>query len=590
MIPRPMLAHHFRISSRTRPATSRRALLCCSVLWICPQFALAEIIYSGPVSIPIPQDFEGVFIRLTDPAGVVSSSPGWHLNPFFGGLGIANSPDFQPVRVGTGIEDPILALAVGTSIGSSSTFSSGWGGSSAEDDSGHLGLGAGQFTADQTGYMGFRLLRDGVVNYGWMRLHLTANEATSRILDWAYDSTGNSIVSGAAKDLGDQPLIAAAGTTPTVTAATAGSGILIDPTAQLTFEQGSIGGVFAGTIGGDGEIQISGSGGLRLSGDNTFAGTASVLEGSSLTVTESGNLGSAEIEIGASASLIFDSLPQNNGTSNLFSNPITTTGPLAVLDNSGGGTVVLSGSISSNGGSIGFSGGSFDVQGGITGTSSLLREGSGALTLAGANTYIGDTTVRAGTLIVDGTLADASDVFVESGGTLKGSGSIGGSVDVSGTLAAGNSPGILTISGITNFDSSSVLEWELDTALSNPETDRGIAYDGLNTTAITGSGARFRIMLTGTQDFTDSFWKQERIWMDIFKSVDGSSNLTGWAAVFSGGFQYAYNGKTVAPNSSGYFALSGDSLIWSAVPEPGHALALAVMLAASAMLRRRRRD
>ena len=109
----------------------------------------------------------------------------------------------------------------------------------------------------------------------------------------------------------------------------------------------------------------------------------------------------------------------------------------------------------------------------------------------------------------------------------------------------------------------------------------------LGTTAITGSGARFRIMLTGAQDFTDGFWDQERIWMDIFKSADGSSNLTGWAAVFSGGFQYAYNGKTVAPNSSGYFALSGDSLIWSAVPEPGHALALAGLLAASALLRRR---
>ena len=586
MTPRPMLAHHCRISSRTRPATSRRALLCCSVLWICPQFALAEIIYSGPMNIPIPQDFAGVFIRLTDPAGSVSSSPGWHLNPFFGGLGIANSPDFQPVRVGTGIEDPILALAVGTSIGSSSTFSSGWGGSGAEDDSGHLGPGAFQFTADQTGYMGFRLLRDGEANYGWIRLNLTANEATGRILDWAYDSTGNSIVSGAAKNLGAAPLIVT-GTPQTVTAAAAVTGILMDSTAQLTFNEGAGGGVFAGTIGGEGEIQISGSVGLRLTGDNTFSGTASVLEGSSLTVTESANLGSAEVAIGASASLIFDSLPQNNGTSNLFSNPITTTGPLAVLDNSGGGTVVLSGSISSNGGSIGFSGGSFDVQGGITGTSSLLKEGPGALTLAGANTYIGDTTVRAGTLIVDGTLADASDVFVESGGTLKGSGSIGGSIDVSGTLAAGNSPGILTAVGTTQFSAGSVFEWEIDTALASPETDRGIAYDGINTASVTGSGAIFKIMLTGTQEFSDSFWAQDRVWTDIFKSADGTSILLNWGPVFSGGFRYSHNGKTVAPNSSGYFALSGDSLIWSAVPEPGHALALAGLLAASALLRRR---
>lgn len=588
MIPRPMLANHFRISSRTRPATSRRALLGCSVLWICPQFALAEIIYSGARNIPIPQDFGGVFIRLTDPAGTVPSSAAWHLNPFFGGLGIANSPDFQPVRVGSGSEDPVLSLALGISIGASSTFSTGWGGSGAEDDSGHLGPGASQFTADQTGYMGFRLLRDGVASYGWMRLNLTANEATGRILDWAYDDSGNSILCGSVKDLGGQPLIATAGTSQTISATEAGTGILMDPAAQLTFDEGSTGGVFTGTIGGDGEIRISGSGGLRLSGDNTFSGAASVLEGSRLTIGNSGNLGSAQVNIGASASLVFDSMPENNGTSNLFSNPITTTGPLAVLQNSGGGTVVLSGSISSNGGSIGFSGGAFDVQGSITGTSSLIKEGEGTLTLAGDNTYTGDTRVRAGALIVNGTLAAASDVVVEIGGTLKGSGSIGGSVDISGSLAAGNSPGILTAGGTTNFSSGSIFEWEIDTAQASPETNRGIAYDGINTAAVSGSGAIFKIILTGTQKFSDAFWAEDRVWTDIFKSADGSNILLDWGSVFDGGFEFSYNGTSAAPSNSGVFTMTGNSLTWTAVPEPTNALA--GLLAASALFCRRRRS
>jgi autotransporter-associated beta strand protein len=244
----------------------------------------------------------------------------------------------------------------------------------------------------------------------------------------------------------------------------------------------------------------------------------------------------------------------------------------------------------------------------ISGSGDLTFTGPGTLTLNASNIYTGTTRVNAGTLALGnaGSIATSAGIHIAQGArfdvsglsggfslgasqTLAGSGTVAGNTTIAsgGTLAPGNSPGVLTIEGATNFNSGSMFEWELDTAQSNPETNRGIAYDGVNTTSVSGSGAIFKILLTGTQDFTDGFWDQERIWMDIFKSADGSSNLTGWAAVFSGGFQYAYNGKTVAPNSSGYFALSGDSLIWSAVPEPGHALALAGLLAASALLRRR---
>ena len=71
--------------------------------------------------------------------------------------------------------------------------------------------------------------------------------------------------------------------------------------------------------------------------------------------------------------------------------------------------------------------------------------------------------------------------------------------------------------------------------------------------------------------------------------MEAGSKITfneGWATVFSGGFQYADNGQSVAPASSGSFAVSGNTLTWSAVPEPSNLLA--GMLAASALLRRRR--
>jgi hypothetical protein len=238
------------------------------------------------------------------------------------------------------------------------------------------------------------------------------------------------------------------------------------------------------------------------------------------------------------------------------------------------------------------SGGLIDVTSAITGGGGLNIASSassgGVVRLSATNTYTGATTVSAGKLAVNGSTSASSAVGVSSGGTLAGSGTVGGNATLAsgGALAPGNSPGVLTVSGTTSFSSGSMFEWEIDTAQSNPTTNRGVAYDGLNTTAVSGSGAIFKVMLTGAQDFSDSFWDQTRTWTDIFKSADGSSTLSNWASVFSGGFQYSYNGTTVAPTSSGSFALTGNSLTWSAVPEPSNLLA--GMLASGALLRRRR--
>ena len=222
------------------------------------------------------------------------------------------------------------------------------------------------------------------------------------------------------------------------------------------------------------------------------------------------------------------------------------------------------------------------------GTLALTKTGTGTLTLTNTNTHTGATTVAAGKLSVNGSTSASSAVSVSGGATLAGSGTVGGNTTITsgGALAPGNSPGVLTVSGTTTFSSGSLFEWEIDTAQSNPTTNRGIAYDGVNTASLSGSDAILKILLTGTQDFTDTFWTQTHTWTDIFKSADGSTTLSNWASVFSGGFQYSYNGTTVEPSSSGSFTLTGNSLTWSTVPEPSNLLA--GMLAASALLRRRR--
>ena len=85
------------------------------------------------------------------------------------------------------------------------------------------------------------------------------------------------------------------------------------------------------------------------------------------------------------------------------------------------------------------------------GGGSLVKVGSGTLTLDGANMYTGGTTISGGTLIVgDASNPGASiagSATVNPGGTLGGYGSILGSVTNNGIVKPGGSIGLLTING-----------------------------------------------------------------------------------------------------------------------------------------------
>ena len=100
------------------------------------------------------------------------------------------------------------------------------------------------------------------------------------------------------------------------------------------------------------------------------------------------------------------------------------------------------------------------VSGVITGTGgSLVKTGSGTLTLSGINSYTGSTTVNAGTLIVDGSIAPSSLTTVNSGGTLGGTGTVGntqinsGGVFAPGSGSAGTS---MTVAGNLAFQSGAL--------------------------------------------------------------------------------------------------------------------------------------
>ncbi len=171
--------------------------------------APADIIYKNLQDIAIPTTFDGLYLNLETGAwntNMAAPAAGWDINPYYGGKFFANSPDFQPVRSGTGSSSAILNLAAGTSVGSGSVFSTFVQGASGETP-GAPGYGysqmltgsGGNFTAGQEGYVGFRL---NGTSYGSMRVVLTNNAGGALIKDWTYDTSGAPVTVGAIQQVG----------------------------------------------------------------------------------------------------------------------------------------------------------------------------------------------------------------------------------------------------------------------------------------------------------------------------------------------------------------------------------------------------
>ena len=91
----------------------------------------------------------------------------------------------------------------------------------------------------------------------------------------------------------------------------------------------------------------------------------------------------------------------------------------------------------------------------------LNKVGSGTLILIASNTYFGATTITQGRLDVDGWLPNSA-VSV-SGGTLGGSGHLSSvAVNPGGTLAPGDSQGVLHLSGNLTLLSGGAMDYDLD--------------------------------------------------------------------------------------------------------------------------------
>ena len=119
---------------------------------------------------------------------------------------------------------------------------------------------------------------------------------------------------------------------------------------------------------------------------------------------------------------------------------------------------------------------------------SLIKEGSGSLTLSGTNTYTGGTTINAGTLVVNGSISNSA-VTVNSGATLAGTGAVGATtISSGGIFGPGNSPGTITVTENLAFQSGALYLVQINpsTASSVSSTLPIIPYGGFSPIGLEG--------------------------------------------------------------------------------------------------------
>jgi len=517
-----------------------------AVSWFGASQVRGAIVYSGVRNLSIPDNFGGVYLNVTSQQQSLSEFSGWDLNAFFGGLGIANSPAFQPIRVGTGAEDPITPIALGAQIGSGLVYASGYGGSGAEDDSGHLGPGALQFTEGQVSIIGFKMARENAIFYGWMKVTLTRDGTLGVIHDWAYDNSGAAIRAGAAADLGAAPRVVPRDGNVVSSAASAGTAILLDSGARFTFSETGPEGNFSGNIMGGGELKISGGGGIRLSGNNEFNGVASIDSGSKLIISQKGNIGTAALELKSSAALVFESLAANNGGNNTYTNAITITSQTGVLRNSGNGTVTLAGELSKNGSTLSLAGGAFEITGTISGSSAnsdLLVDGA-SVTLSTANSYNGPTYIRNGGILMTNAAGALPSASVRSALIMDDSGTGSSQMKMS---AANQS--ILSLTGAA----SSSINLSADSAShSLTMGDRSVSSAALaGSSSVASLLSAFNTLGLNRQDYSGVIAGSGGIIKDggNRQVLLGSNSFTGSTVVSSGILQAAATGALGSTSS-----------------------------------------
>jgi autotransporter-associated beta strand protein len=181
---------------------------------------------------------------------------------------------------------------------------------------------------------------------------------------------------------------------------------------------------------------------------------------------------------------------------------------------------------------------------------SLVKTGTGTLTLAGVNTFSGTTALNSGTLAVTGSLSAGGTLTTATGTVLMGAGAINASTTINGTHQPGSSVGTQTF-GTLAYGGTAHLAWEL-----GGNTVTSGSFDKVTASgAVTiGSGAVIDVVLNGTGsgvNLTDSFWTQSHSWPILTAaSISGTFALGNISADPAGRPVSNYGALALQPNGT----------------------------------------
>ncbi|EBH8773496.1 fibronectin-binding autotransporter adhesin ShdA [Salmonella enterica subsp. enterica serovar Lagos] len=264
---------------------------------------------------------------------------------------------------------------------------------------------------------------------------------------------GTLILSNTGNDYGDTEIVG--GILAAKDAASLGTGdVMIAENATLALSQGTL----DNNVTGEGQIVKSGSDELIVTGDNNYSG-GTTISGGTLTADHADSLGTGTID--NSGVLKVGEGELKNTLSGSGSLVKTGTGELTLGgDNTySGGTTITSGTLradhadSLGTGAIDNSGvlqvGEGELKNTLFGSGSLVKTGTGELTLSGDNSYSGTTTITDGTLIAASVNALGSGDIDNSGVLQVGEGELKNTLSGSGLLVK-TGTGELTLSGDNN--------------------------------------------------------------------------------------------------------------------------------------------